>query len=229
MKLVVKDRYSVSVDDYRRKTVVSNNINFTQPLADSYPQATTPLSDTDKFLVRQGNNWLEVDKSEVGGGGTNEIAVTLSFRIKLNKDGKFVIPAYYGIHAYDWYATLGITLSEIMVHGFVNGMLIPSGYYLKKIYYQHLNASGDVDMAFTVFKNRRLDCSNFRGKNVDDVLLKQFHIVSAKENKKVTIIDVEKQVFSDGEQLCIVGNSNIVMSGDIYVNNIEMTLIFGYE
>ena len=37
-------------------------------LKSQYPDANLPLSNTDKFLVRQGNDWKEINKSDVGGG-----------------------------------------------------------------------------------------------------------------------------------------------------------------
>jgi len=68
MKLVIKDRYNVVVNDYARKVVVSKNLCF-GGLNSEYPNATTPLSDTDKLIIRQGSEWKQVDKSEIGGGG----------------------------------------------------------------------------------------------------------------------------------------------------------------
>jgi hypothetical protein len=66
MKAIIKDKYNVKVDDYRRKVIVSKNVCF-GGLKSEYPPATLPLSDADKVIVRQGTEWKEADKSEFGG------------------------------------------------------------------------------------------------------------------------------------------------------------------
>ena len=50
---------------------IPSGVVWCDGLKPSYQDATTPLSDTDKFLIRQGSNWKEVDKSELGGEFTN--------------------------------------------------------------------------------------------------------------------------------------------------------------
>jgi len=63
MKIVIKDRYSVNVNDYQRKIVVNKNICI--GLASSYRQASLPLSEDNRVIVRQGTLWKEANLSDV--------------------------------------------------------------------------------------------------------------------------------------------------------------------
>jgi len=45
---------------------IPSGIVWCSGLLSNYPQASTPLADDDKLIVRQGNDWKEVAKSEVG-------------------------------------------------------------------------------------------------------------------------------------------------------------------
>jgi len=65
--LLPKTIYFVDENGYEIVTD-ENGIPTFIGLRPQYPDANTPLADDDKFLVRQGSDWKEVDKSELGGG-----------------------------------------------------------------------------------------------------------------------------------------------------------------
>jgi len=64
MRLIIKDRYNIVVSDYNRKVIVSKNVCF-GGLAQSYPIASLPLLDDDKLLIKQGDEWKQVDNVDI--------------------------------------------------------------------------------------------------------------------------------------------------------------------
>ena len=67
--------------------VREDELNFLSNNPTTYPTATTPIADTDQLFVIQGGVVKKVDKSEIGGGGTNldTILNNLGVFVKFNQ------------------------------------------------------------------------------------------------------------------------------------------------
>ena len=194
---------------------IPGNIVWCDGLKPSYPQATTPLSDTDKFLVRQGKDWNEVGKSELS--GKRQLILTFNFRLLLDKDGKFVIShTSYGVYV-QFSTVLDKTLFEAIKDYRINGTVIPKNYYLKELNYQHRHCSADIDMTMTVVKSKIKNGDNAVADNLNAEIITQMEIVSpyyTKSNVKKT--DIPKKVFGIGEQLSFMFNSNVITQSNAY-------------
>ena len=59
MKLVIKDRYNVVVNDYVRKVIVSKNLCFGKGMPAAFPNASTPLDSDNKIIIKQDDEWKE--------------------------------------------------------------------------------------------------------------------------------------------------------------------------
>lgn len=122
---------NVNVNEQPVKVLLNPNVQV-GVLKSSYPPATLPLSDTDKFLVRQGSNWKEVDKSEFGGGEKQQYIYDFGGYWILKKD-KYTYPSKYtygvraSFHEYSNAANDVELLSRVNVSGWViqeNGLKI---------------------------------------------------------------------------------------------------------
>ena len=215
---------NVNVNEQPVKVLLNPNVQV-GILKPSYPTATTPLSDTDKFLVRQGNDWNEVVKSELGGGGSDTIALTFTLKALINKDGNYTYPPYtYGISSNSWSNIYYDEITALMANGNVNGIIIPTDYKLIGANYSHRISSKDFDFNVTIYKNRIVKGDTV---NADAVILGVINSVGLASKKTVETIVIDNPVaFNADEQVIFVFNSNIIMDADAYVDEITITLIF---
>jgi len=222
--LLPKAIYFVAENGYEIVTD-ENGIPTFIGLRPQYPDANTPLADDDKFIVRQGNDWKEVNKSELGGGGADFLALTFTLKTKIDKNGYYTYPNYvYGLHTTNWTNVTSVDIVALMANGNINGVLIPKDYALSEILYAHRKVSQNYDINVTMYKNKIVDNDTV---NSDGEVLEILNITGSLNKKLIKKLTIDNPVkFKADEQFIFVFNSNNVLASDAYIDEVEITAIF---
>ena len=216
MKLIIKDKYNVVINDFSRKVVVSKDVCF-GGLKPQYPPATLPLSDDNKLIVRQGTEYKEVNKSELGGGGESQFFMIRGGSVNIAQGNR----KYYKIR--NWGGSyLGISEAD-----FNNGnyrmynidVINIESLKLKELYwYKNHTASRGADLEVIIVAGN---------KNMTQVLARilDFSNVDEGVNKFVVESDIELQI---GDYIGLFLHSPNDDSGlDVILGSVNVLLKFG--
>ena len=200
---------------------IPGNIVLCDGLKPSYPTATTPLSDTDKFLVRQGSDWKEVDKSEVGGSGS----IAQMFGYEFSVGNFYMIAGYYMVSHQDNGVTSTV-MSKINVssdvdaisHTYTKGKVInKTGEKIKTIY-GYVRIGYGVNVRLIVGRKHYLD---------DGTLQSEVILATALTLTNGTSwqIDVNSDVeFESGDEIVLILDARS-LSGNIKISQLYNKII----
>ena len=201
---------------------IASGIVWCDALNNTYPDAQTPLSDTDKLLVQQGGEWKNVENKNIG---IDTFMINISMKLLIDKDGKYSKPHInYGIYYNSW-VYFNNTLTEAMTDPY-NKIPIPKGYYISEVIYSHIYPTKDYDVSFIGFKSELENDSNYNVANINEQIIFTENLQGLKYGKKYLKFNPTKYVFKENEVFGVTFNSNRVETANYYIQPVVISIIF---
>ena len=223
---------NVNVNEQPVKVLLNPNVQV-GILKSQYPQATTPLSNTDKFLVRQGNDWNEVGKSELGGGGSDTVRFFITFRLKLDKTGNnYTVEEWSSVGTlYEYYQSfLNITPAQLLTHPYIRGFKIDENYKLKSVDFFAKHARGEIDATLTIIRKALIDDIPVTTFLNDGEIITEIDFQFKKNYQVVKHFDINSNILTKANDVISLAwkktDGTPDASNDIYVHNCGLLMEF---